>query len=68
MLREEQAPCTESRNQRRFTGDRIIGEDVKPMRRCEEKRKEWARHWECDSEAQAVHDNQWRNEELRSLK
>ena len=26
--------------------------DVKPTRRCEEKKKEWAKHWQCDSEAQ----------------
>ena len=24
-------------------------EDVKPLARCDEKRKEWAKHWQCDN-------------------
>ena len=27
-------------------------EDAKPMARCEEKRKEWATHWQCGTEVQ----------------
>ena len=29
-----------------------LEEDAAPMQRCEDKRKGWARHWQCDSEAQ----------------
>ena len=28
-------------------------EDAKPMKRCEEKRKERAKYWQCDSEVQS---------------
>ena len=42
-------------------------EDAKPLRGCEEKRKVWAKHWQCDSEVQGMQDKPWRNEELRSL-
>ena len=41
--------------------------DAKPMKRCEEKRKEWAKHRQCDSEVQALEDKPLRNEELRSF-
>ena len=34
--------------------------------RCEAKRKEWARLWQCDEEVQNVEGKQWKNEELRS--
>ena len=27
-------------------------QDARPMDRCEERRKEWARHWHCDANAQ----------------
>ena len=40
--------------------------DAEPMRRCEEKRKEWAKHWQCYSEVHGVEDNLWRNEKVRS--
>ena len=29
-----------------------LEEDAKPMKRCEDKREEWAKHWRCDSELQ----------------
>ena len=38
-----------------------------PMKRCEEKRKEWPKHWQCDSEVPGVEDKSWESEELRSL-
>ena len=31
-------------------------EDVKPLARCEEKRKEWAKHWQCDTEVRNFED------------
>ena len=40
---------------------------MKHLRRCEEERKVWAKHWQCDSEVQGVEDKPWRNEEVRSL-
>ena len=42
-------------------------EDVKPLARCEEKRKEWATHWQCDTEVQELKDKPWRNEKLKNL-
>ena len=45
-----------------------LDEDAKLVRRCEEKRREWARHWHYDSEAQSMEDKPWRNVELKSSK
>ena len=42
-------------------------EDVKPSARCEEKRKELATHWQCDTEVQNLQDKPWGHEELRSV-
>ena len=42
-------------------------EDARLLDRCEAKRKEWARHWQCDEEVQNVEDKPWKNEELRRL-
>ena len=42
-------------------------EYVKPMRRCAEKKKVWAKDRQCDSEVQGRKDKPWGNEELRSL-
>ena len=36
-------------------------------RDCEEKGKEWAKHWQCNTEVQEPEDKPWRNVELRSL-
>ena len=33
---------------------------------CEAKRKEWARHWQCEEEVHNLEDKPWMNEELRS--
>ena len=38
--------------------------DARLMNRCEEKRKEWARHWQCDAVVQGLKDKNWKNEEL----
>ena len=40
-------------------------EDATPLARCEEKRKEWAKHWQCDTEVQDLKDKTWMNEELK---
>ena len=37
------------------------------MDRCEAKRKEFARHRQCDENAQNVEDKLWENEELKNL-
>ena len=42
-------------------------EDAKPSATCEETRKEWAKHWQCDVEVQHFEDRPWRNEEWKSL-
>ena len=31
-------------------------EDVKPLARCEEKKKELAKHWQCDLKVQGLQD------------
>ena len=65
VLRREQASCTESRNQQR--GEEVLQvlddlqEDAMPMMRCEEKSKEWTKHWQC------VRLRAWKNEDLRSF-
>ena len=48
----------------------VLQEDARDVRlwdRCEEKRKEWAKHWQCNTELQDLKDKTWRNEHLRSL-
>ena len=42
-------------------------EDVRLMNRCEAKRKEWAKHWQCDESVQNMKDKPWKNEELKNL-
>ena len=42
-------------------------EDARLLDRCEAKRKEWAKHWQCDEEVQKVEEKLWKNEELRKL-
>ena len=41
-------------------------EDAKPLARCEEKRKEWAKHCQCDTEVQDLKDKLYKNEELKN--
>ena len=40
-------------------------EDAKLLDRCEAKRKEWSKHWQCNEEIQNMQDKPWRNEEWR---
>ena len=43
-------------------------EDARLLDRCEAKRKEWAKHWQCDERARrAVEDKPWKNEKLEKL-
>ena len=42
-------------------------EDAKPLARCEEKRKEWAKHWQCGKAVQDQKNRAWRSEELKKL-
>ena len=44
-----------------------VEEDVKPLARCEEKRKQWAKYSQCDTKVPGLKDNPWRNEELKNL-
>ena len=41
-----------------------VERDAKPLQRCEEKRKEWAKHWKCNSEVQDMEDKPRMNEKL----
>ena len=34
---------------------------------CQLKRKEWAKHWQCDTEVRNLEDKPCRNEELKNL-
>ena len=56
--------CTKSR--KRASVGRV-GETT-PMKRCEEKREDWARHWQCDTEAQDMEDEPWRSEDIEALR
>ena len=33
--------------------------------RCEAKRKEWAKHWQCNGSLQNLEDKLWKNEKLK---
>ena len=35
------------------------------LERCEAKRKEWSKHWQCNEEIQNMQNKPWRNEELK---
>ena len=39
-------------------------EDARLLNRCEAKKKEWSKHWQCDDEVQNMRNTPWRNEEL----
>ena len=45
----------------------LVIEDARLLDRCEARRKEWAKHWQCDEEVQNVEGKLWKNEELRSV-
>ena len=54
----------------RRRGEQILNreeEDAKPLARCEKKRKEWAKHWQCGKEVQDQKNKPWRNVELKKL-
>ena len=40
-------------------------EDARLLDRCEAKRKEWAKHWQCNESVQNLEEKQWKNEELK---
>ena len=42
-------------------------EDARLLDRCEAKKIEWAKHWQCDEGAQQVEDELWKNEELKEI-
>ena len=35
-------------------------EDARSMDRCEAKRKEWAKHWQCGENVQNMEDKSWK--------
>ena len=39
-------------------------EDARLLDHCEAKRKEWAKHWQCDEDVQNLEDT-WESEELK---
>ena len=39
--------------------------DARLSDRCEAKRKEWAKHWQCDEGIQNIQNKPWRNEDLK---
>ena len=40
-------------------------EEARLLDRCEAKRKEWAKHWQCDEEIQNMQNKPPRNDELK---
>ena len=42
-------------------------EDARLLDRCEAKRKEWAKHWQCDESVQNMENKPWKNEDLEKL-
>ena len=50
--------CTRSRR----GGTQILEEeeDARLLDRCEAKREEWAKHWQCDESVQKVEDRPWK--------
>ena len=51
-------------------GTQILGieaEDAGLVDRCQAKRKEWAKHWQCHEEVRNLEDKPWKNEELKKL-
>ena len=35
------------------------------LNRCDAKRKEWSKHWQCNEKIQSMQDRSWRNEVLK---
>ena len=44
----------------------VSKKDAKQLARCEEKRKEWAKHWRCNKMVQDWNEP-WENEVLKTL-
>ena len=42
-------------------------EGARLLDRCEARKKEWERHWQCDEDVQNLEHKLWKNEELRKL-
>ena len=42
-------------------------EEARLLGRCEAKRKEWSKHWQCNEEIQTMQNKPWRNEELKGM-
>ena len=42
-------------------------EDARLLDLCAAKRKEWAKHWQCNESVQNMEDKPWKNEELKKL-
>ena len=42
-------------------------ENARLLDRCEAKRKEWAKQWQCDESVQNMEDKHWKNEQLKKL-
>ena len=40
-------------------------EDARLLDRCDAKRKEWTKHWQCEESVQNMEDKPWKNEELK---
>ena len=41
--------------------------DARLLDHCEAKRKEWAKHCQCEESVQNLEDKHWKNEELKKL-
>ena len=52
---------------RRRSADFEGEEGAKPLAKCEDKRKEWEKHWQCDTKVRDLKDKQWRNDEFKNL-
>ena len=64
VLKDVQGQCMKSPSQRR---DEEEVEDAKVLARCQEKRKDWMKHWQCGTEVQCQENRPWKNEELKKL-
>ena len=42
-------------------------EEARLLGRCEAKREEWSKHWQCNEEIQTMQNKPWRNEELKGM-
>ena len=54
--------------ERRSTDPEEGREDARLSGRCEAKREEWTKHWQCDESVQNLEDTLWTNEELTKIR